>query len=115
MLGLLKKHIDEQRPDVVGLTIPFPGNLYAALKCGQYIRQNYPQIKVIAGGGYVNTELRELSEPAVFNYLDFITLDDGERPLLNILELLEGKKKVEELTRTFMKIGNDVADLKCPR
>ena len=108
MLELLKKHIEEQRPDVVGLTIPFPGNLYAALKCGQYIRQNYPQIKVIAGGGYVNTELRELSEPAVFNYLDFITLDDGERPLLNILELLEGKKKVEELTRTFIKIGNDV-------
>ena len=108
MLELLKKHIEEQRPDVVGLTIPFPGNLYAALKCGQYIRQNYRQIKVIAGGGYVNTELRELSEPAVFNYLDFITLDDGERPLLNILELLEGKKKVEELTRTFIKIGNDV-------
>jgi hypothetical protein len=108
MLELLKKHIEEQRPDVVGLTIPFPGNLYAALKCGQYIRQNYPQIKVIAGGGYVNTELRELSEPAVFNYLDFVTLDDGERPLLNILEFLEGKKKVEELTRTFIKTGNDV-------
>ncbi|MBL7032106.1 MAG: radical SAM protein [Nitrospira sp.] len=108
MLELLKKHIEEQRPDVVGLTIPFPGNLYAALKCGQFIRQNYPQIKVIAGGGYVNTELREFSEPAVFEYLDFITLDDGERPLLNILEFLEGKRDVKELTRTFITTGNDV-------
>ncbi|MBC8523787.1 MAG: radical SAM protein [Chlorobium phaeobacteroides] len=108
MLELLKQHIEEQRPDVVGLTIPFPGNLYAALKCGQFIRQNYPQIKVIAGGGYVNTELREFSEPAVFEYLDFITLDDGERPLLNILEFLEGKRDVKELTRTFITTGNDV-------
>ncbi len=108
MLELLKAHIDKQRPDVVGLTIPFPGNLYAALKCGQYIKLNYPNIKIVAGGGYVNTELRELSEPAVFNYVDFITLDDGERPLQNILEFLGGKRKVEELTRTFLRIGSEV-------
>ncbi len=108
MLELLKAHIEKQRPDVVGLTIPFPGNLYAALKCGQYIKQNYPSIKVIAGGGYVNTELRELSEPAVFNYVDFITLDDGERPLLDILEFIGGKRKSEDLIRTFIRIGSDV-------
>ena len=108
LLELLKEHIEQQRPDVVGITIPFPGNLYAALKCGQFIKKNYPQIKVIAGGGFVNTELRELSEPAVFDYLDFITLDDGERPFLNILEFLGGKRKSEELTRTFTRIGSEV-------
>ncbi len=108
MLELLKTHIEEQRPDVVGLTIPFPGNLYAALKCGQYVKRNYPHIKVIAGGGYVNTELRELSEPTVFNYVDFITLDDGERPLLDILEVIGGKRKSGEFTRTFTRIGSDV-------
>jgi len=108
MLELLKAHIEEQRPDVVGLTIPFPGNLYAALKCGQYIKQNFSNIKIIIGGGYANTELRELSEPAVFNYVDFITLDDGERPLLDILEFIGGKRKAEELTRTFTRIGSDV-------
>jgi hypothetical protein len=108
MLELLKKHIEEQRPDVVGLTIPFPGNLYAALKCGQYIKQNYPHLTVVAGGGYVNTELRELAEPAVFNYLDYVTLDDGERPLLNILEFLGGERKAGELFRTFTRIDNEV-------
>ena len=109
MLELLKRHIEDQRPDVVGLTIPFPGSLYAALKCGQYIKQNFPHIKVIAGGGYINTELRELSEPAVFNYVDFITLDDGERPLLNIMEFLQGEKKAGELTRTFTRVDHEVS------
>ena len=108
MLERLKKHIEEQRPDVVGLTIPFPGNLYAALKCGQYIKQNFPHINVVAGGGYVNTELRELAEPAVFNYLDYVTLDDGERPLLNILEFLGGERKAGELLRTFTRIDHEV-------
>jgi hypothetical protein len=35
----------------------------------------------VLGGGFVNTELRELSEPRVFDYFDFVTLDAGERPL----------------------------------
>jgi radical SAM superfamily enzyme YgiQ (UPF0313 family) len=108
MLELLKAHIEKHSPDVVGFTIPFPGNLYAALKCGQYIKQNFPNIRIIAGGGYVNTELRELTEPAVFNYLDYITVDDGEQPLLHILDFLEGKRKAGELTRTFTRTGNEV-------
>ena len=51
----------------------------------------------------MNTELRELSEPAVFDHLDFITLDDGELPFLNILRVLEGRKSDQDLTRTFLR------------
>jgi hypothetical protein len=108
LLALLKKHMDQYGPDVVGITIPFPGNLYAGLKCGRYIKKNYPLAKIIAGGGFVNTELRELSEPAVFQYLDFLTLDDGERPFLNILKFLQGEIKPKKLRRTFVKIDDAV-------
>jgi len=108
LLELLKNHIEQSRPDVVGITIPFPGNLYAGLKCGQYIKKHFPQIIIVAGGGFVNTELRDFSEPAVFDYLDFMTLDDGERPLLSILQFLQGEKSKEKLTRTFIRIDNEV-------
>lgn len=108
MLGLLEAHLVRQRPDVVGMTIPFPGNLYAGLKCGQFIKTNHPGVKVIAGGGFVNTELRELSEPAVFDYVDLITLDDGEMPFLNILGYLDGKTGPEGLARTFMRTDRAV-------
>jgi len=96
LLELLQNHIERYRPDVVGITLPFPGNLYAGLKCGQYIKQHFPHIKIVAGGGFVNTELRDLSEPAIFDYLDFITLDDGERPFLSILQYLQGGKNQDE-------------------
>jgi hypothetical protein len=108
LLELLKDHVEQSGPDVVGITIPFPGNLYAGLKCGQFIKKHFQDIRIIAGGGYVNTELRALSEPAIFNYTDFITLDDGELPFLNILRFLEGKKNTEDLTRTFIRIEDEV-------
>ena len=108
LLKLLQNHIEQYRPDVVGLTLPFPGNLYAGLKCAQFIKKRFPHIKIVAGGGFVNTELRNLSEPAIFNYLDFITLDDGERPFLSILQHLVGKKNKEELARTFIRMGYEV-------
>ena len=108
LLESLKKLLEDQQADIVGITIPFPGNLYSALKCGRFIKKNFPQIKVIAGGGFANTELRELSDPAVFEYLDFITLDDGERPFLNIVKCLAGEITQDRLVRTFVRAGNAV-------
>lgn len=108
LLELLNDHIERIAPDVVGISIPFPGNLYAALKCGQFIKNNFQRIKVVAGGGFVNTELRELSEPVIFNYVDFITVDDGELPLLTILQYLQGEIKAEDLKRTYSRIDDEV-------
>src|SRR2546421_5944022 len=75
-------------PDLVGLTVPFPGNLYGALRIARLVKRERPQSKVVLGGGYVNTELRQLTDPRVFDACDFITLDDGERPLLALVEHL---------------------------
>ncbi len=108
LLDLLKSHVEHYRPQAVGMTIPFPGNLYAGLKCGHAIKKNYPDVKIILGGGFVNTELRGLSDPAVFNYVDFITLDDGERPFLNILAYLCGEKNHKNLVRTYVRIEHAV-------
>ena len=62
--------------------MPFPGNMYAALRMAQTVRSVAPKTVIVMGGGYVNTELRELKEPRVFDFVDYVTLDSGERPLL---------------------------------
>ena len=95
--------VEKHQPSLVILSVPFPGAMYAALRIAQTIKAKYPKIKIALGGGYVNTELRELTEPRLFDYLDFISLDSGERPLLNILEYLDGKRSVERLVRTFVR------------
>jgi len=100
---LTMQAVEKHQPSLVILSVPFPGAMYAALRIAQTIKAKYPKIKIALGGGYVNTELRELTEPRLFDYVDFISLDSGERPLLNILEHLDGKRSVERLVRTFVR------------
>jgi len=101
LLNLLEKKIRFYEPTLVAISVPFPGNLYSAFKCGQWIKRHFPELKIVMGGGFANTELRSLTDPRVFNYLDFITLDDGEAPMLNLVEYLDGKRNKAELKRTF--------------
>jgi radical SAM superfamily enzyme YgiQ (UPF0313 family) len=100
---LASKAIERHQPNLVLLSVPFPGAMYAALRIAQEIKRTYPKIKIALGGGYVNTELRELSDARIFDYVDFITLDSGERPLLALLEHLAGKRSAERLVRTFIR------------
>ena len=86
MLELLDKKMQEVKPDWVGVSVPFPGNLLAGLRCAKYIKANYPQVKIVMGGGYVNTELRQMTDTGIFKYVDYITYDDGELPVRRLVE-----------------------------
>ena len=102
LIGILEKHIKNVAPKMVALSVPFPGNLYTSLRCGQWIKQNYPTIKVMMGGGFANTELRSLTDARVFEFYDFISLDDGEAPIENLIAYITKNKTVDELKRTFL-------------
>lgn len=101
MLSLLQQHIEQKQPDAVGFAIPFPGCLYGALRCGSWLKQHRPEVRIIFGGGFPNTEWRNLSDERIFDYCDYITLDDGELPLLRLAEFLEGSLTADRLVRTF--------------
>ncbi len=108
LVELLKEKMDRIQPRLVCFSVPFPGNLYTSLRCGQWIRKNCPGVKVAMGGGFANTELRSLRDPRVFEFYDFITLDDGEAPLEHLVEWMDGKRKLEELKRTFTLVNGVV-------
>jgi radical SAM superfamily enzyme YgiQ (UPF0313 family) len=99
--ALLARH----RPDLVGVTAPFPGNVYGAFRIARAIKAAAPEVRLVLGGGYVNTELRDLREPRVFDYFDYVTLDDGERPLLSLLAHLKSPDGTSPppLFRTFVR------------
>ena len=101
LLQIVERYITNVAPSLVCLSVPFPGNLYTSLRCGQYIKNKYPSIKVAMGGGFANTELRSLSDPRVFEFYDFITLDDGEAPLEVLINHLDGNLSAQELKRCF--------------
>lgn len=98
--------IERHQPTVVLISVPFPGCVYAAFRMAQSIRVEHPGIITCLGGGFVNTELRELSDGRVFDYFDYVTLDDGERPLLALFEYLDGERPQDQLVRTFLRTSN---------
>ncbi|MEN9479154.1 MAG: hypothetical protein RLZZ298_549 [Pseudomonadota bacterium] len=100
--------VDRNNPNIVLLSVPFPGSVYAAFRMAQAIKAHNPSIVTVLGGGWVNTELRELKEARVFDYFDYVTLDDGERPILALLEHLEDKRPRLNLVRTYARVDGKV-------
>jgi Radical SAM superfamily len=108
LIDILEKHIKIVQPKLVAITVPFPGNLYSAFRIGQYLKKHHPSIKIAMGGGFANTELRSLSDARVFEFFDFITLDDGEAPIEHLIEHIEGKRPAALLKRTLLLLEEKV-------
>ncbi|HLP63972.1 B12-binding domain-containing radical SAM protein [Flavobacterium sp.] len=104
-LQILKERLNEVQPKLICFSVPFPGNLYSAFRCAQFIKKHFPQIKIAMGGGFPNTELRDLKDKRVFEFFDFITLDDGELPIQLLIEN-EQLTTDKEYKRTFL-LEND--------
>jgi hypothetical protein len=104
----------EHQPQLVLLSVPFPGSVYGALRIAQTIKQAHPDVCICLGGGFVNTELRELAEPRLFDFVDFVTLDGGERPVLSLIEHLQGQRSRERLARTFVRQDGRVKFMNWP-
>ncbi|KQT23333.1 radical SAM protein [Chryseobacterium sp. Leaf405] len=112
-LKILQEKLNFVQPKLICFSIPFPGNLYSAFRSAKYIKEHYPHIKIAMGGGFPNTELREIKDKRVFEFFDFITLDDGEIPLELLYENVFKSELNEEsqFKRTFL-IENEVVTYK---
>ncbi len=79
------------QPDLVLITIPFPGCLLGALACARETRSILGRGPTVCfGGGYVSTELRDLRDPSIFDFCDYLCFDAGFGSLASILELASG-------------------------
>ena len=108
LLDILDERLKALSPELVSLSVPFPGNLYSAFRVAQWIKSNYPNVKIAMGGGFPNTELRSVSDVRVFEFFDFICLDDGEAPVEHLCEYLDGKRSLNDLKRTFAMVDSQL-------
>ncbi len=106
--------IAKTNPKIIGFSVPFPGNLYSAFRCAKYIKANHPNIKVVMGGGFPNTELRSLTDVRVFEFFDFINLDDGEAPTEQLIRFVNNEISQAELKRTFLLENSQVKYINNP-
>ncbi|WP_142526366.1 B12-binding domain-containing radical SAM protein [Pedobacter westerhofensis] len=108
LIQILEEKLASIKPKLFLISVPFPGNLYAAFRCAQYVKRNYPDIKISMGGGFANTELRSVSDKRVFEFFDFISLDDGELPVELICSAIMGNLPLNLYKRTFLLENGEV-------
>ncbi|RNL52308.1 B12-binding domain-containing radical SAM protein [Pedobacter jejuensis] len=110
LISVLTDYIVTVQPKLFLISVPFPGNLYSAFRSAQWVKKHFPEIKISMGGGFPNTELRSLSDKRVFEFFDFITLDDGELPIELLIHNISGVVPVEMqmYKRTFLLENNEV-------
>jgi hypothetical protein len=109
LIEILEQKIALIQPKLFLISVPFPGNLYAAFRCAQYVRRHYREIKISMGGGFANTELRSLSDKRVFEFLDYVTLDDGELPIELLYDSMIKPGDFNLYKRTFLLENGEVA------
>ncbi|MES2239933.1 MAG: radical SAM protein [Bacteroidota bacterium] len=101
LISILKDRIETVKPTFFLISVPFPGNLYSAFRSAQWVKKNHTEIKISMGGGFPNTELRSLSDARVFEFFDYITLDDGEVPVEELIANVENPN-YNLFKRTFL-------------
>lgn len=63
---------------LICISIPFPGTFTAGLYTGRYFKEHYGKnVFICMGGGFINTELRNTTEPSLNKYIDAISYDRG--------------------------------------
>ncbi|MBK5191765.1 MAG: radical SAM protein [Flavobacteriaceae bacterium] len=111
-IKILEERLKTVQPKLICISVPFPGNLYSAFRCAQFIKSNYPKLPVSMGGGFPNTELRSVSDIRVFEFFDYITLDDGELPIelliSNVLNPTSENPDHDLFKRTFLLENGEV-------
>ncbi|SHE79410.1 B12-binding domain-containing radical SAM protein [Pedobacter caeni] len=109
LVKILEEKIAVVQPRLLVVSVPFPGNLYAAFRCAQYVKRSYPEVKVSMGGGFPNTELRSVSDKRVFEFFDYISLDDGELPIELIYDSIVKAGDFHLYKRTFLLDNGEVS------
>ncbi len=75
------------KPLILACTLPFPGCLAGALAASRSAKAYFGnKVRTLAGGGYVNTELRSISSTRFFDYFDYLCFDRGYGAFQAVLE-----------------------------
>lgn len=79
----------KNEPTLYCITVPFPGCFEAALFTADLIRKECgDNALIVFGGGYINTELREITEKGIFDYCHVVSYDKGYGSYVELLDEL---------------------------
>ena len=93
----LKELLDETGAKTVGVTIVVPSQIYGAFVIARLIRDIDPSVTTVAGGNIVTRLLEEMSLPWVFEFFDVLVTNQGEEPLVELVQNTDDRARWKEI------------------
>ncbi len=107
--GILKD-IQREKPDVVGISIPSMPQMLAGMTLGYLIKaESGLDCHVTVGGPHISMLRAQLPEvPPIFNFFDSAVVFDGEVPLLQLVEALDGDGDLSQIPNLIYNDGGTI-------
>jgi hypothetical protein len=101
--------IEQEKPTIVGISIPTMGQMLAAMTLAYLIKQTHVPCHITVGGPHI-CMLREQIPlaPELFDLIDSAVLFDGETPLLRLAEALDGGGDLAQVPNLIYKAGGEI-------
>ncbi|MFT5289429.1 MAG: anaerobic magnesium-protoporphyrin IX monomethyl ester cyclase [Planctomycetota bacterium] len=91
--------LKELDPDLIGISLTFPSQAIPAFTLARLVKEWKPEVHITVGGGLMAYVAEKLSHRAeIWDLIDSMVLLEGERPLLQLCEHVEGKRELSEIT-----------------
>ncbi|MBF0515637.1 MAG: radical SAM protein [Nitrospirae bacterium] len=86
---LIREFIKGNRISLAGISVTFPDQIHAALRCAKIIKEIFPDLYVVLGGAFVSCYMRNIKNTDIFRYVDGLIVDEGEIPLERLVVELQ--------------------------
>jgi anaerobic magnesium-protoporphyrin IX monomethyl ester cyclase len=100
---LVKPAIEQEQPDVVGISIVLQQQMFSSMTFCALIKQHFPHIHVTIGGNTV-TRLRDvLPQSPLFQYFYSAVAYEGETAFVQLVSAVGAKRSLAEVPNTMYK------------
>ncbi len=97
--------IDEESPDIIGISIGTPVQLMAGVTFSTLIKERYPNIHITVGGNIITRLKDDLphKEKLLGRAFDSMICYEGEHSIVRLVEAIDGKRPMSEVTNLIYK------------
>jgi radical SAM superfamily enzyme YgiQ (UPF0313 family) len=94
----------ELDPDLIGFSLTFPSQAIPTLTLAKQIKEWKPDVHITMGGGLLAYVAEKLAKQgAVWDLIDSMVMLEGERPLLELCEMVSGERKLEDVSNVIFR------------
>lgn len=96
-----------EKPDLIGVSIPFITSYYEAMKLVKHIRAQAPGIPIVIGGSLIDTYCDPmLTDPRLYELFDYGMVGECEEALARLATVLQNGESLESVPNLFWRAAD---------